>query len=845
MKSGSSLTIQWDYKCGAQFKQREIQAAQVWLRPSNFVFALLSAFYALTFQLVDNDHKLPGTTSMMCYCVVFGIQGLLAVKQKYAIRLITPISVLMMNMTAIVLEVPQNAINIFIIAYSMMFITSLELVRTWELVRIYIPISIICINSAVYIIILDYEDDNLVLDVISNFLLTAFFLSVSLVTGYRAAYQRKATFWNKVQKDRLLTDFGNLCLNVPVGLTIWKSESMVFSNLEIAHLFGNTDFNDDVIKNLPTDESNTRTDVRKCGDCLRIMRRFYAEKRVQTHIVLGHDENFGQFRYKYGEEPDDYKILEISGKFIYWEGSYCCLLTIKDTTLAKFYRQIKEVDELKTLWMRSISHELRTPLNGVQNMLSSLSEMSLVPLARECVEIAENSAELLMTTINDLLDFHQLQDNSFKLQTKQFSVLELTRKCKKLLKLKADEKKIKISIKSDSDLPEIIYNDPRRVQQIMLNLLENAIKYNRFGGKVTVNLYKDVSKSPAQVRVEIVDNGIGIKDSDFDKLFVQFGNIHSEETADLTTNGLGLGLWISTSIAECLGSGVEYRSTYSVGSRFWFGIDTDLNMRSDLSEALTKRPQLEAKGSLDDDVPPERQLLDPMCLTVASAVPHRIVHESTKDLAKDVSHDVTRDFDLESELEDIKPVISGKLTDSYLSPDSIEAEQHRKQTLNRLRQSSEGLKNSMGINRSISQRCQCPQILIVDDEPMNRLIASKLLEAHHLLFEQAIDGKDAVEKFEERIVQARKDHACCISFPLIIMDYEMPRMNGPTATIEIRRVSQRYSLGEPVIIGHSAYTQRETREEFKIAGVKGFLPKPLVRGDLIKTLQENGFVTPS
>ncbi|MCF8347409.1 MAG: response regulator [Bacteroidales bacterium] len=224
----------------------------------------------------------------------------------------------------------------------------------------------------------------------------------------------------------------------------------------------------------------------------------------------------------------------------------------------------------KSIFLANMSHEIRTPLNGIIGMSEILSETELTELQLDYLHSIKLSGEDLLVIINDILDFSKIEAGQLQTESISFSLVKQINNVFKVLQLKANEKGIKLDMHMGQDVPEYIKSDPLRIKQILINLLNNAIKFTEKGG-VSLRL-STTKQTPDEIilKFEIIDTGIGLSPEHQGNMFKEFTQADSSTTRK--HGGTGLGLTISKRLAELLGGEIGLESEWGKGSTFWFTI---------------------------------------------------------------------------------------------------------------------------------------------------------------------------------------------------------------------------------------------------------------------------------
>lgn len=419
-----------------------------------------------------------------------------------------------------------------------------------------------------------------------------------------------------------------------------------------------------------------------------------------------------------------------------WENASACILTVSNiSTWVADQRKLQQESASKTLLARFASHELRTPANAILNLMHRIAAAdSLGTEQREEMNIVVVSTQLLVSVVNDLLDFTRIQTDKLTLVKQNFDVRNALREVVSLVELQCRHKGIQILVKIDNFVPEIVYSDSSRLKQIVLNLLKNAVRYTFHG---TIRLIVSVTDH-STLKFSITDTGIGLSPQLQSSLQVCFQSAGSDLKAVPSENCLGL--YISNALAISLGlQAIQFSSNLGVGSEFSFE----------------------------------------MCIGLEKDIEMRYHSDCT-------SREIEDERDLERSVQAYD--ISGGI--------------------------------------STSQR-GFASVLVVDDMDFNRVVMRKLLRSFNLEADEAYSGLRAVTMVRTAL---RRNHC----YRLILMDVEMPEMDGIEATRAIRALELSGELPErPRIVACSAHRSREDIEICLSAGMDSYLEKPVSR-DLLR-----------
>lgn len=228
----------------------------------------------------------------------------------------------------------------------------------------------------------------------------------------------------------------------------------------------------------------------------------------------------------------------------------------------------EEASKAKADFLSTMSHEIRTPLNGISGIAHLLMEEDPAPHQIEYIKTLKFSAGNLMSIVNDILDFSKIEAGKITIEQVPFNLASLLSEIKNANHLKAQDKQIKLKLKRDDDMPEMVIGDPVRLSQILNNLVSNAIKFTH-SGEVTIDVQlENVKDEEIFIRFMVKDTGIGIPNEKRNQLFKEFSQV--DATITRRFGGTGLGLAITKRLLELQSSSIEVKSEVNVGSEFSF-----------------------------------------------------------------------------------------------------------------------------------------------------------------------------------------------------------------------------------------------------------------------------------
>lgn len=556
--------------------------------------------------------------------------------------------------------------------------------------------------------------------------------------------------------------------------------------------------------------------------------------------------------------------LALEGKYtgIYVEFGQLVQVVVISYALGHRLQQLRDQEQMaiaentaKSQFLAKMSHEIRTPMSGVLGMSELLKDTELNDVQRRYNDIIHSSGKALLQVINDILDYSKVEAGKLELESIPFNIHQLVRDAVQLMEVKADEENITISCLIDDNTPQHVQGDPSRLRQILINFLSNAIKFTDGGsGSAEVKLEMFRASREDFVRIEVSDNGIGITEEAQRSLFQAF--TQADATVARKYGGSGLGLSICKQLTELMGGTIDVESAPGRGATFWVELplpmvfqavdksrfhllqDKRLLVVDDDAQFLRYvRAQTEHCGMIVTAAASSGEALQQVAIAFKEGWAFDLISldlllpdQNGLSLAEQLRtiYDVllpplvllteSSDRPLPSEIERLgihywreKPILGEELLGLFLECLGVNED--------------ELVAPKLAEGDSASAQRQALSVLVAEDNATNQLVIVAMLRKLGHTVVMANNGLEAVDHYRSAVPD------------VILMDCEMPEMDGYSATEKIRELEL---LGQHIpIIALTAHTLPEQLERCTDCGMDDHLTKPISVDSLAQTLNRN------
>jgi len=524
------------------------------------------------------------------------------------------------------------------------------------------------------------------------------------------------------------------------------------------------------------------------------------------------------------------RVFKVKVFPLLWDDTEAIAMVLDDITQQRIITELKQADKNKDMVIAMVSHELRTPLNGMLGLIDiakkNISHVETLSYLKAC----RNSGVLLLSLVNSILDMNQISHKKLNLVYTRISVADLLEEMRSLFDYSCQLRRLYLDTEVESNVPEFICTDKNRLSQILINLLGNAFKFTFHGG-VTIKVGLE-TRHPLRVKFSVIDTGIGIKKEDQERLFKMYGKLEQQDKK-INTNGVGLGLTISNTLAKMLNpsetnNGIQVESEVDKGTTFSFPIESQ-------NVELSKGKDLAASSLADISSGVLNEEKDTTLMKKITVYTINNNENYTKLTSSSQNVETKKRLDTA-----VAKTIDLEAGDKIKESDEAYGSESRRHLLQKETRTEDFYENDEVIvergsssspkanNNSPIQRRWC---LVVDDNPFNLMVACHIMEERKFQVKTALNGQDAIKQVADHSKNG-------LSFDVILMDCQMPVMDGYEATRILKNMMTENEVHRCPIIALTANNHDEDHEKLcKEVGMDGYVAKPLQINELETVLK--------
>lgn len=550
----------------------------------------------------------------------------------------------------------------------------------------------------------------------------------------------------------------------------------------------------------------------------KILSKYLSDVNKIKNLVL--DEGM---IIKYDNRNYELRISKVNN--VIMEGYIISTVDITD-----FFQMNKEIVELKVIaekatkakddFLANMSHEIRTPMNAIYGMAEILSDMDMSPIEKDYINTIKSASMNLLGIINDILDFSKVESGKIEIIDSDYDIRNVVEEVNNVIAPRAEKAKLNFIVNIDPKIPLKLKGDDKRIKQILINILNNAVKFTQ-EGTIALKISACIKDDTAKIKFKIKDTGMGIKKEDFHKIFEKFEQVDTKKNRQI--EGTGLGLPLSKKLAMLMGGDIEVESEYGKGSTFTVTIEQKIQVYEELFKGIDV-------SSYNFIICEENEILRKSITdTLESINADYIICPKNNIITKDNAVNfLFYDYKNRNEI-DVNNTINIPMINFYDPIDKKENKDiiyiKRPITVFSIYDIIKGGSTKKKAE-SISFSASNAKIAVVDDNEVNLKVVDGLMKKFAIKPETFTNGHDIIEKLKTGV-----------EYDIIFMDHMMPEMDGIETVQFIRNMNTKYT-DEAVIITLTANAIKENVKLFKNAGMNDVLYKPIILEELADILQK-------